>query len=225
MVFGGSEVLMMSLPPTVNSPPDKKLMYQTRGSFNQTYVFPGSNIIYVFPVNSETNSCSMLTSRVLLKETENTKIEEAEDSKEIREENLFINNIESASTVISFEKISDEELQKIDTVRIDLYYKKSRDYLKSTYQISFAYYKANKWIWLWVSLGCIVLILLFITGLFIAKCCKAINKAGNNSLLDDLPEDHLEKFTKYTSEDVVGLDKYSKSSLGKISPLKTKWTK
>lgn len=206
LMFGVNGALMMSLPPSIHAPPGKKLMYQTLGTFNQTYIFEGSVLIHLLPVNNDTNRCASITSKMLGKK--------APGDSAILDSHLFINNVESSSPVLSFEKLTDDELQQLSTAKIDLYFKKCKDtYLKRSYTIRFDYYKPGNWLLLWVALACIVVLFLAILGLCIAKCWKAIGKGNNYSIVE-----HGASNQKYTDEPFLN-DLIPE----RLAPLKSRW--
>lgn len=175
LLFGKSGALMMSLPPGLDAPAGKSLMYQTTGTFNQTYIFEGTAMIHLLPVSNESNRCAAVTTRMLTGYQSKVGMQSS---------HLFINNVESSSPVLSFEKLDDVELQKLSTATIDLYYQKNDHYTKKTFTIKFMYYKSSQWLWLWVALGCILVVFLGILGLCLVKSWKAIRKGNNYSLVE-----------------------------------------
>lgn len=181
LVFGYAGALMMGFPPTNIPPSGKELMFQTTGTFNQTYAFEGSTFIHLLPLGNDTNRCAALTSRMLFQDSQNTS-----DTDPPLMYHLFINNVESARTVVSFERVKDEDLKK-SPITIDLYLRQRNDFVKSTYRIVFKDFKPGRWLWLWIVLGAATVLLISISVLCIVKFCKAIKKEENYSLVDGSP--------------------------------------
>lgn len=167
LMFGQNVILLLSVPPTINAPPGKKLVYQSVGTLNQTYMFDGENVIYLMPLNNNSNHCASLTSRMLRNKLKGLGMQSS---------HLFINDIVAGSTILSFEHLDDAELQAAGSVSVDIYFKEDRNYVKSTYSVKFKYYKASRWYWLWIPLGCILLVFLAILSLCVVKISKAVRK-------------------------------------------------
>lgn len=184
VAFGYAGALMVSLPPTSVAPPGKVLMYQMSGTFNQTYVFEGSTFIHMLPLGNDSNKCAALTSRML------TSSENSSKPADPQMYHLFLNNVESAQAILSFEKMTDEDFEKYPKIAIDLYFRHQKDYLKSTYHITFKYYKPGNWLWLWLVLGATALLLISISVLCMVKCWKAIKKENNYSLVEPSPSNN-----------------------------------
>lgn len=127
---------------------------------------------------------------------------------------LFLNDISSGSIVLSFEQIEDSELQNLDKVDIFLFFKDGINYVKTGYSIHFKYYKASGWYWLWIPLGCIFVLFLFIFGLCVIKMRKAMKK--NESFREEslIPASlKTDKSTPLLNERVPD----------RLSPLRTNW--
>lgn len=198
VIFGKPGALMMSLPPTITSPKGKRLMYQSVGTFNQSYIFEGSDMIHLLPVSNDTNHCAAIMSKMLISP-------DPQDNMAKHDFNLvshlFINNVESSSPVLTFEKLSDDILQRLAQVTIDLYFKMDKDnYVKRTYTVKFEYYKAGNWRLLWIALACILLIFIAVLTLCIAKSLKAFKKRHNYNLIEIDPND---KDMNYSAEPIL----------------------
>lgn len=176
IVFGAPGALMMSLPPTLEAPNGKNLLYQTVGTFNQSFVFEGNSLIHLLPGSEDTSKCAAITSSML----RTSQLQQG-----MQKNHLFINSVEPASPMLSFEKLSDSQLELLTTVKIDLYYKKRKDtYLRRSYTIGFKNYKVGNWIWLWIAMVAIVVAFLGLLCLCIAKSLKAIKKGNNYSVVE-----------------------------------------
>lgn len=181
LVFGYAGALMMGLPPTNTPPPGKELIFQTTGTFNQTYTFEGTAFIHLLPLGNDTNRCAALTSRMLVHDQQNQS-----DAESDHMYHLFLNNVESARTVVSFEELKDEDL-RLAPITIDLYFRRRTDFIKSSFIITFKNYKPGHWLWLWIVVCAAAALLISISILCIVKFSKAIKKEGNYSLVDATP--------------------------------------
>lgn len=183
LLFGIPGALMMSLPPSIEPPAGKILKYQTVGTLNQSYVFAGSDLIHLLPINSDTNQCACITARSLRAGEQKKESSQGEGREKAH---LFINSIESARPVLSFEKLSPSELQALKSVKIELYFKQQKNrYIRRSYTIRFEYYKPGKWMLLWIALACVVLLFLAILVLCVVKSVKAMRKRENYSVTDN----------------------------------------
>lgn len=177
LIFGMPGALIMSLPPSVNPPAGKSLMYQTVGTFNQTFVFETSGLLYLLPVNDDISNCAAITSKMLIADSHLS---------DTAESHLFINSVESASPVLNFEKLTDEELEGLSSVKIDLYYKDHADsYLKRSSTIHFENLRSRRLWWLWIALTSIGVLFLASLALCIVKSWKAIKKGNSYSIVDN----------------------------------------
>lgn len=187
IMFGGNQAFLVGLPPTTKAPPGLNLRYQTVGRLNQTYTFDGENIIYILPLNENTNHCASLTSRALMGKAEPKGLTDINY-------HLFINDIASGRTVLNFEGIDDSVLQEAGEVGIHLYFKDGSNYLKTDYKVTFKYAKSTFWFWLWIPLGVVALVFLGMLILCLVKVNKAM-KRRHSLIRDDslIPQSIAEK--------------------------------
>jgi hypothetical protein len=174
LMFGGNLVLMLSAPPTVNPPPGMKLAYQSLGKLNRTYTLVGENIVYLLPIDSSSDRCASLTTRML----NGTK---PKPDLSVMNTHLFLNDIVAGSTVLNFEQFDYSELPQFGGTAIDVYFKENSNYVRSTYVIKFKYEKHHVR-WLMVAVGVISLVFLAIFLLCVAKIGKAMR--GRDAALD-----------------------------------------
>lgn len=172
LMFGGNLVLMLSAPPTVNPPPGMKLAYQTIGKLNRTYTLVGENIVYLLPVDSNSDRCASLTTRMLAKPKQGLSV---------MNKHLFLNDIVAGSTVLNFERFDYTELQQFDNTEIDVYFKENNNYVRSTHVIKFKYQKQHAR-WLLAAVIVISTIFLMILVLCVTKIAKAVR--GRATTLD-----------------------------------------
>lgn len=211
ILFGQDLLLLFSVPPTTNAPAGQKLLFQTIGTLNQTYNYDGDNIIYIMPLSTSANRCGCLKTRVLKNSTT--------ELNGIPRQHLFLNDIGSGSTVLSFEKIDDSDLENIDKIDIEIYFKENQNFIKSSYSVHFKYYKGSRWYWLWIPLGCIILVFVLIFGLCISKLSKAIK--GRPSISTEEAETVLQIRNSKEAQSPLLNEKVPE----RLAPLRTSWKK
>ena len=181
VLFSQTGMAILTIPATLEAPKGMSLAYQSTGSLNKTYSWAGTKIVYVMPLKNGISRLAIVYSRVLLGEQVNKKSQETArllQAKRRITQHLFINEVEVGSPVLQFDKFDDETLLAAGQVYMDVFYNVYPDYKHIRYNIKFIHKNSFQSLWLWVSLGIIVIIFISILTLCIRKSNKAFRKVS-----------------------------------------------
>lgn len=123
---------ILTIPPTLDAPKNKELLFQTTGSLNKTYSWSGSKIVYVLPINNGIGRLAIVYSQQLL-DPRQTKSERSPGrmlQNDVTTRMFLINEIEVGSPALQFDKFDDNKLLALGNVSLDIYYNEFPNYKK-----------------------------------------------------------------------------------------------